>query len=73
MIVHPNGVKLAQARGSDESCWAKPRPDPIRTVARAARASSGSPIEDRNLNAYEGILTAGKCAFEPARRIPYRR
>ncbi len=74
MIVHPNGVKLAQARGSDESCWAELDPDPIRTVTPNSSSEQWfDHLEDRNLNAYEGILTAGKSAFEPARRIPYRR
>ena len=30
-------------------------------------------VEDRNLGSYEGILHEGRCAFEPARRIPYGR
>jgi len=30
-------------------------------------------LEDRNLSSYVGILTQGRSAFEPAKRIPYHR
>jgi predicted amidohydrolase len=74
MIVHPNGVKLAQARGSEEFCWAELDPDPLRTITPNSSAEQWfDHVEDRNLNAYENILTAGKCAFEPTRRITYER
>jgi len=72
MIVHPSGMKLAQARCSDEFIWVTLDPNPISTIT----PNSSSPqyfdhIEDRNLEAYRGILQKGKCAFEPAKRIPY--
>jgi predicted amidohydrolase len=74
MIVHPTGVKLAQARGSEESVWAELDPDPLRAVTPNSSSEQWfDHLEDRNLAAYEGILTEGKSAFEPARRIPYRR
>ncbi len=72
MIVHPNGVKLSQARACDEYVWADLDPDPIRTVV----PNSSTPqifdhLEDRNITSYMGILTQGRSSFEPARRIPY--
>jgi predicted amidohydrolase len=72
MIIHPTGVKLTQARACDEYVWASLEPDPIRTVI----PNTSSPqifdhIEDRNIEAYAGILDSGRCSFEPARRIPY--
>ena len=74
MIVHPSGVKMAQARACDEYVWAELDPDPIRTVV----PNSSSPqwfdhIEDRNIRSYGGILRAGRSSFDPARRIPYQK
>jgi len=74
MIVHPNGVKLAQARASEEFCWAELDPEPLRTVTPNSSAEQWfDHLEDRNLYAYDGILTAGRSPFEPTRRIPYTR
>ncbi|HNV72503.1 MAG TPA: carbon-nitrogen hydrolase family protein, partial [Candidatus Ozemobacteraceae bacterium] len=74
MIVHPTGLKTAQARACDEFVWADLDPDPLRTVL----PNTSSPqifdhLEDRNLSSYVGILTQGRSAFEPAKRIPYHR
>ncbi|MBP7635763.1 carbon-nitrogen hydrolase family protein [Candidatus Ozemobacteraceae bacterium] len=74
MIIHPSGVKMAQARASDEFVWAELDPDPIRTVV----PNSSSPqifdhIEDRNVVSYTGIMKTGRSSFEPARRVPYQR
>lgn len=74
MIVHPNGMKLAQARGSEEFIWAKLDPDPIRTVTpNSSSAQWFDHVQDRNVAAYKGIQEEGRCAFEPARRIEYAR
>ena len=74
MIVHPNGVKLAQARGGEEAVWAALDPDPIRTVTPNSTGEQHfDHLQDRNLNAYADILREGKSAFEPARRVPYAR
>ncbi|RCK80493.1 MAG: Aliphatic amidase amiE [Candidatus Ozemobacter sibiricus] len=74
MIVHPTGVKMAQARACDEFIWAELDPDPIRTVVPNASAPQHfDHLEDRNLTSYAGILRQGRSAFEPARRIPYQR
>ncbi len=74
MITHPTGVKLTQARGSDEYVWAVLDKDPIKKVV----PNTSSPqiydhMEDRNVNVYEGIFEERKSVFEPAQRIPYCR
>ena len=74
MIVHPSGFKMAQARACNECIWAELDPDPIRTVI----PNNSSPqwfdhLEDRNLVSYAGILSQGKCPFEPSRRIPVQK
>ena len=71
MIVSPIAQRLALARGTEEIIAAELDPDPIKRVSYG----STSPmifdhLQDRNLEAYEGILTAGKSRFEPAKRIP---
>ena len=74
MIIHPSGVKMAQARSCDEFIWAELDPDPIRTVIPNNSAPQWfDHLEDRNIAAYAGILEQGNCPFEPARRIPYQR
>ncbi|MDR0966313.1 MAG: carbon-nitrogen hydrolase family protein [Myxococcales bacterium] len=74
MIVHPNGVKLAQARGGEEAVWASLDPDPIRTVTPNSTAEQHfDHLQDRNLLSYADILTEGMSAFEPAKRVPYER
>ena len=73
MIVHPTGVKLAQARSSDEFAWADLDPDPLRTVAPGSSAlQSLDHLEDRNLASYRGILQEGRGPFDPGSRTPYR-
>jgi len=74
MIVHPNGFRVAQARASEEYCFARLDPDPIRFVAPGDSAEQWfDHIEDRNLRSYAGILEEGRSPFEPAGRISYRR
>lgn len=74
MIVDPTAWKLAQARGGDEIISARLSPDPLRYVT----TGSTSPmifdhIEDRNVKVYQSILQEGQSAFEPSKRIPYKR
>ncbi|MGC8779961.1 MAG: carbon-nitrogen hydrolase family protein [Anaerolineae bacterium] len=69
MIVDPISHKLAQARGTEEVCFAELDPDPIKHVTYG----SASPmifdhLADRNLAAYRNILTPARSRFEPARR-----
>lgn len=74
MIVGPTGVRMAQCRGSEEFAWAELDPDPLKTIhPNISVPQIFDHMEDRNLEAYKTILTAGKSAFEPAQRIPYRR
>ncbi len=74
MIVHPSGVKMAQARACDEFIWAELDPDPIKTVIpNNSSLQTFDHLEDRNVLSYEGILQQGRSAFEPATRIPYQR
>ena len=74
MIIHPSGVKMAQARACDEFIWAELDPDPIRTVVpNGSSMQTFDHLEDRNLASYQGILEHGHCPFEPAKRVPYTR
>jgi predicted amidohydrolase len=74
MIVHPTGQKIAQARAGDEYIWAKLDPDPLRKVLPGTCSEQWfDHVEDRNLSSYAGLLEEGRCPFEPAKRIPYRR
>ena len=69
MIVSPIAHKLAQARGSEEVAFAELDPDPIKFI------TYGTPspmifdhLQDRNLAAYQNILTPARSRFEPASR-----
>ena len=71
MIVSPIARVLAQARGTEEIIAAELDPDPIKYVTYGARTPMiFDHLEDRNLAAYEGILTPARSRFEPARRVP---
>jgi len=71
MIVSPIAQVLALARGTEEIIAAELDPDPIKYVTYGARTPMiFDHLEDRNLAAYEGILTPARSRFEPARRIP---
>lgn len=73
MIVSPIARVLALARGTEEIIAAELDPDPIKYVTYGARTPMiFDHLEDRNLAAYEGILTPTRSRFEPARRIPMR-
>lgn len=74
MIIDPTGWKLAQARGCDEIFSAQLNPDPIKFMSCGTRSPmTFDHLEDRNVQAYDGILQEGRSSFEPARRIRYRR
>ena len=74
MIVSPIAQKLAQARGTEEIISVRLDPDPLRYVTYGAQTPMiFDHIEDRNIGVYSDILKEGKCAFEPSRRIPYKR
>lgn len=70
MIVSPIARKLAQARGGEEIISAELDPDPIRYLTYGSTAPMCfDHLEDRNLAAYEGLLTPAKSRFDPSRRI----
>ncbi|MCL6453938.1 MAG: carbon-nitrogen hydrolase family protein [Alicyclobacillus sp.] len=74
MIVDPIAWKLAQARGTEETVFAKLSADPLRHITRGTSAPMiFDHVEDRNVSVYGGLLKEGKGPFEPARRIPYRK
>ena len=67
-------MKLCQAGGCDEFTYAELDPDPIKKIIPGSnRDQTFDHIQDRNTEAYTGILEEGKSVFEPARRIPFRR
>lgn len=73
MIVSPIAQTLALARGTEEIIAAELDPDPIKYITYGARTPMiFDHLEDRNLAAYEGILTPARSRFEPARRIPQK-
>ncbi len=73
MIVSPIAQTLALARGTEEIISAELDPDPIKYVTYGAPTPMiFDHLEDRNLAAYEGILTPSRSRFEPARRIPQK-
>ncbi len=74
MIVSPIAQKLAQSRGTEEIISVKLDPNPIKHVTYGAKSPMiFDHIEDRNVGVYKDILKEGKCAFEPSRRIPYKK
>jgi predicted amidohydrolase len=72
MIVSPIAQVLALGRGTEEIISARLDPDPLRYITFGARTPMiFDHLQDRNLAAYEGILTRAHSRFEPARRIEY--
>ncbi len=72
MIVSPIAQMLALGRGTEEIISARLDPDPLRYITFGARTPMiFDHLQDRNLAAYEGILTRARSRFEPARRIEY--
>jgi predicted amidohydrolase len=74
MIVSPIAQRLAQARGTEEIISARLSPEPLQYISYGSKAPMiFDHVEDRNLAVYENILAPARCAFEPSRRIPYKR
>jgi predicted amidohydrolase len=70
MIVSPIAQTLALARGTEEIIAVELDPDPIKRVTYGAKTPMiFDHLQDRNLAAYEGILTPAKSRFEPAKRF----
>ena len=68
MIVSPIAQKLAQARGTEEVCFAELDPDPIKRITYgAASPMIFDHLADRNLAAYRNVLTPARSRFEPAK------
>lgn len=69
MIVSPIAQKLAQARGTEEVCFAELDPDPIKRISYGvASPMIFDHLADRNLAAYGNVLTPAKSGFEPGKR-----
>lgn len=69
MIVSPIAHKLAQARGTEEVCFAELDPDPIKRISYGvASPMVFEHLADRNLAAYRDSLTPAKSRFEPGKR-----
>lgn len=74
MIVNPIGQVIALARCSEEIVYAELSPEPLKAISYGIKSPQiFDHIEDRNVKSYEGIMTEGKSAFEPAMRIPYKK
>jgi len=72
MIVSPIAQVQALARGSEEIIAMKLDPDPIKRLTYgAATPMIFDHLQDRNLAAYQNILTPARSRFEPARRVEY--
>ncbi len=70
MIVSPIAQTLALARGTEEIIAVTLDPDPIKRLGYGSKTPMiFDHLQDRNLAAYEGILTEAKSKFEPAKRI----
>ncbi len=69
MIVNPIAQKLAQARGTEEVCFAELDPDPLKHITYGTVSPMiFEHLRERNLAAYRNILTPGEGAFQPAKR-----
>jgi len=74
MIVNPIGQTIGLARGGDDIISARLNPDPIKYIGYGTKIPMiFDHLEDRNTEAYKGILTEGKSSFEPSIRIPYKK
>jgi beta-ureidopropionase len=72
MIVSPIAQVQALARGSEEVIAVELDPDPIKRVTYGATTPMiFDHLQDRNLAAYQNILTPARSRFEPARRVEY--
>ncbi|MCK8058552.1 MULTISPECIES: carbon-nitrogen hydrolase family protein [unclassified Fusibacter] len=74
MIVSPIAQTLALARGTEEIIAVKLDPDPLRHVTYGSKSPMiFDHLQDRNVGVYKDILKTGKSAFEPSKRIDYKR
>lgn len=72
MIVSPIAQVQALARGTEEIIAVELDPDPIKRITYGAKSPMiFDHLQDRNLSAYENILTPARSRFEPARRVEY--
>jgi predicted amidohydrolase len=70
MIVSPIAQIQALARGTEEIIAMELNPDPIKRITYGANSPMiFDHLEDRNLAAYENILTPARSQFESARRV----
>jgi len=70
MIVTPIAQRLAQARGGEEIVAACLDPDPLRYITWGSKSLQVfDHLQDRNLEAYEGLLTPARSRFEPGQRL----
>ncbi len=69
MVVSPIAQVQALARGTEEVIAVELDPDPIKKLTYGAQTPMiFDHLQDRNLAAYEEILTPARSRFEPARR-----
>ncbi len=69
MIVSPIAQVQALARGTEEVIAVELDPDPIKKLTYGAQTPMiFDHLQDRNLAAYENILTPARSRFEPAKR-----
>jgi beta-ureidopropionase len=72
MIVSPVAQVQALARGSEEVVAVELDPDPLKYLTPGSKTPMKfDHLQDRNLGAYENILTPARSRFEPAQRIEY--
>ena len=72
MIVSPVAQVQALARGSEEVIAVELDPDPLKYFTPGSKTPMKfDHLQDRNLAAYENILTPARSRFEPAQRIEY--
>jgi len=70
MIVSPIAQVQALARGTEEIISVELDPDPIKHITYGATSPmTFDHLQDRNLAAYENILTPARSRFEPASRM----
>jgi hypothetical protein len=72
MIVSPVAQVQALARGSEEVIAVELDPNPLKYLTPGSKTPMKfDHLQDRNLAAYENILTPARSRFEPAQRIEY--
>ena len=72
MIVNPIGQVIALARCAEEIVYAKLSPDPIKYISYGIKSPQVfDHVQDRNVEAYAGILEKGQSPFEPSKRFTY--